>query len=52
MVCIMGNDLGKTFNQLLTVMMLVTVLIACERMPERDTLQNQPSFIPHNFNAH
>lgn len=40
----MSDKIGKTLNCLLTATMLVIVLIACEKMPENQTADNQPSY--------
>jgi uncharacterized membrane protein YdcZ (DUF606 family) len=40
----MSENISKTLNYLLTTTMLVILLIACERMPETQTLDNQPSY--------
>ena len=37
----MGGDLAKTFHNLLTAIMLVVVLIACEKIPETQTTGGQ-----------
>ena len=43
MVWLMCGDINKTFNRLITATMLVIVLIACERMPENNTAENNPT---------
>jgi hypothetical protein len=40
----MSENISKTLNCLLTATMLVILLIACERMPETRTLDNQPNY--------
>jgi hypothetical protein len=46
----MSSKIGKTLNYLLTATMLVIVLIACEKMPNNKTVDNQPSYnILNNF---
>ena len=37
----MSGNIGRVFNRLLTATMLVIVLIACERMPENQTIEQQ-----------
>lgn len=40
----MSGNISKTLNYLLTTIMLVTVLIACEKMPNNQTVENQPTY--------
>lgn len=42
-VWFMGGDFAKTFHHLLTAIMLVVVLIACEKIPETQTTEEQPA---------